>query len=180
LDRAAGARKKVKRNNMKKSLLILLLFLLTSCLSYYFAFTTYFEGEGGLKALGTVFLALQTSVITVFLLFATIFTMNKINLDQFSVAGFVFSLLAIGITIYFWRANGYVEPGMIMRDETSIPEGFDPNELMTQRVNAHLANPPGNYNVYLPVFLPPIVFAVVSQWLSYFYFNKQKASVLPS
>jgi hypothetical protein len=127
--------------------LIVLLFVVTVCVSYYSAVTTHLDGEGGLKGLETYFLILQVSAITAFLLVGMMLVLSKINTNRFSIAGLIFSGIGACFAIYLWRANGH-QPPYIRTD----------------------------YGKFAAIFLPSILFVIISQAFSYFYFYKQKTS----
>lgn len=93
---------------MKKSLIVLLLFMITVVISYYGAFTMEFDGSHGhLNGLSMYFLLLEISLINILLLISTVLIMSKINTNQFSITGMIFSVVSFCLALYLWKNNDY-------------------------------------------------------------------------
>ncbi len=136
---------------MKKNYLIPVLFVATISFGYYYALSTNF-GDSALSGIKNITLVLELTAIFFFLFISSIISAANIRSNSFSFKALIWPFIALILAIYFWIDNGHVST-------------FSTN--------------PGNYSEFTLVFLPSILFVIISLLLSYSNFQKHKETRNP-
>ena len=125
---------------MKKQTVIWILFIVMLLISYWGIVVFFSTGNGPLAAVGIIAPFAHLTAAVLFISVGTVSSTSKLRSKKFSIPGLVLNVVGLLISAYSWRKDGMYEDGYY------------------------------NYYDHAMIFLPPILFAALSQGISFLEF----------